>query len=218
MFTSRAEYRLSLRQDNADIRLTLKGYEAGIVGNERLEALKLRKRALESAIKDLEGFSLPRTEWSLRSQALHMRQKDGKHKSAADVLSMPDVTLEEVVRVMRCVGAETLDTFLSNYSVGPTVFDTVEATCKYANYLSRQDEEMERWKKSGAVRIPPDINYSREIFPFAEEELEKLRRYRPETLHAASQIQGITPHALIYLQTYLSRGKHLKSNKALQVE
>ena len=145
-----------------------------------------------------------------------MRQKDGKHKSAAEVLSMPDVTLGEVVRVINDVGVETQNPDFGSYSVGPLIFDTLEATCKYANYLSRQEEEMERWKKSGAMQIPPDIEYSRDIFPFAAEELEKLRLHRPETLHAASQIQGITPHALIFLQTYLSRGRHHKRNKAAE--
>lgn len=214
MFTSRAEYRLSLRQDNADMRLTQKGFDAGVVGSERAEALRLRLSALNAATKTLNEFSLPRTEWSARSESLQMRQKDGKHKSAAEVLSMPDVTLSEVVRVINDVGAETQNPIFGNYSVGPLIFDTLEATCKYANYLSRQEEEMERWKKSGAMRIPADIEYSRDIFPFAAEELEKLRLHRPETLHAASQIQGITPHALIFLQTYLSRGRHHKRNKS----
>jgi tRNA uridine 5-carboxymethylaminomethyl modification enzyme len=213
MFTSRAEYRLSLRQDNADMRLTRKGYEAGLVSDERLQVLKQRESQLEGAMSTLKSFSLPRTEWALRSEALQMRQKDGKHKTADDVLSMPDVTLEEVIQIINDYGVKNSSEVFANYKVSPLIFDTLEATCKYANYLSRQEEEMQRWKRSGAMRIPADIIYTRDLFPFAAEELEKLKQYRPETLHAASQIQGITPHALIYLQTYISRGKHNKTRR-----
>jgi tRNA uridine 5-carboxymethylaminomethyl modification enzyme len=208
MFTSRAEYRLSLRQDNADTRLTRKGFEAGIVSSERMAALEDRESQLAVAMSVLQNFSLPRTEWSVRSSAFHMRQKDGKHKTADDVLSMPEVELEDVLKVINEVGAALGDEALASFRVSPLVFDTLEATCKYSNYLARQEDEMERWRKSGALKIPVDIDYTRENFPFSSEELENLRKYRPETLHAASQIQGITPHALIYLQTYISRGRH----------
>lgn len=210
MFTSRAEYRLSLRQDNADMRLTRKGFEAGIVGEERINCLLDREARLSSSMNTLKSFSLPRTEWSVLSPAFHMSHKDGKHKSANDILSMPDVALEDVVRVIRQTGANTNQTHFADFAVSPLVQDTLEATCKYANYLERQEDEMERWRKSGAMKIPSDMEYTQEKFPFAAEELEKLRKYRPETLHAASQIQGVTPHALIYLQTYISRGRHLK--------
>jgi hypothetical protein len=72
-----------------------------------------------------------------------------------------------------------------------------------------QEDEMARWKRSAALVLPPDLEYSKDAFPsFSAEELEKLRTARPATLHAASQIQGVTPHALIYLHTYVTRGRH----------
>lgn len=210
MFTSRAEYRLSLRQDNADTRLTRKGFEAGIVSASRMEALKDREMQLDKAMHLLKNFSLPRTEWAARHDAFQMSHKDGKHKTADEVLSMPEVSLDQVLHVINKVGELNDQPEFSSFTVSPLVYDTLEATCKYSNYLSRQDEEMERWRKSGALKIPESIEYTRDNFPFAAEELEKLRKFRPETLHAASQIQGITPHALIYLQTYISRGRHVR--------
>ena len=212
MFTSRAEYRLSLRQDNADIRLTQKGIDAGIVGKERAEFLRERERGISSSLQVLESIKLPRTEWATFGEAFQMRQKDGRYKSAADVLSMPDITLEEIVKVVRSVGDRNSDDALQGFTVDPLVFDTVEAIAKYANYLDRQEDEMTRWRKSGSTPLPADIHYTKDVFPsFSAEELEKLRVARPATLHAASQIQGITPHALIYLQTYISRGKHARA-------
>ena len=211
MFTSRAEYRLSLRQDNADMRLTRKGIAAGIVCAERAAVLEAREKELARAMGVLKGFSLPRTEWASHHEAFHMAHKDGKHKTADEVLSMPDVTLENVLHVINAVGAEGGDAALGAFTVDLLVYDTLEATCKYSNYLVRQEDEMDRWRKSGAVKIPENIQYIRENFPFAAEELEKLRTVRPETLHAASMIQGISPSALIYLQTYISRGRHNRS-------
>lgn len=210
MFTSRAEYRLSLRQDNADMRLTRKGFAAGLVSEQRMQALEERERQLDESLRALQGFSLPRTEWALRHDTFQMRQKDGKHKSADEILSMPDVTLDEVVKVMQDKGVQRGDEELAAFAVGQLVYDTLEATCKYSNYLSRQEDEMDRWRRSGAMKIPPEIEYSRENFPFATEELEKLRKFRPDTLHAASQLQGVTPHALIFLQNYIARGRHLR--------
>ncbi len=213
MFTSRAEYRLSLRQDNADLRLTQKGIDAGIVGQDRQDYFNDRKQQIDSCMNILNTVQLPRTEWSNHSDSMQMRQKDGKHKSAVDVLSMPDVTLTEIVQIINEVGKRDGKIELINFNAGPDVFDTVEATCKYSNYLERQEDEMSRWRKSSNMILPADMEYTRELFPaFSAEEIEKLRTHRPITLQAASSIQGITPHTLIYLHNYISRGKHRRRN------
>lgn len=209
MFTSRAEYRLSLRQDNADIRLTRKGIEAGIVSEERIAMLKRREDGINRSMDVLSSVFLPRTDWAAYGEAFQMRQKDGRHKNAIEVLSMPDITLSQIITIIRDIGVKRGDEALSNFTVDTLVYDTVEAISKYSNYLSRQEEEMARWKKSGAMLLPTDIQYTSKQFPsFSAEELEKLQKHRPLTLHAASQLQGITPHALIYLHSYISRGKH----------
>jgi tRNA uridine 5-carboxymethylaminomethyl modification enzyme len=154
MFTSRAEYRLSLRQDNADIRLTRKGIEAGIVSEERIEMLRRRELGIAHGLDTLAAVLLPRTEWAAYGDAFHMKQKDGRHKNAIEVLSMPDVTLDQITTIIRDVGVKRGDEALSNFKVDSLVYETVEAVSKYSNYLSRQEEEMARWKKSGAMLLP----------------------------------------------------------------
>jgi tRNA uridine 5-carboxymethylaminomethyl modification enzyme len=222
MFTSRAEYRLSLRQDNADIRMTKKGIEAGIVGDERIAMLKRREDGINTAMGILESVLLPRTEWAAFGDAFQMRQKDGKHKNAIEVLSMPDITLSQIITIVNEIGVKRENEVWTNFKVDTLVYDTVEAISKYSNYLSRQEEEMARWKKSGAMLLPTDLEYSAQLFPsFSAEELESLNKHRPLTLHAASQLQGLTPHALIYLHSYVSRGKHhiaRQANAALAQE
>lgn len=223
MFTSRSEYRLSLRQDNADLRLTRKGLQAGLVVSEdRISCLEDREAGIAEAMYVLNQLKRPRAEWSAHGEAYRMSQKDGKHKSAADVLSMPDVTLGGIVGAIRSMGErnsgeeETADSEgLAAFDVPKLVFDTVEATCKYSKYLERQSDEMERWRSGGAVLLPPGLEYTRENFPsFSAEELEHLEREKPVSLHAASQIQGLTPHALIYLHNFVTRRtKRTKAEK-----
>ena len=209
MFTSRAEYRLSLRQDNADIRLTKKGIDVGMVSVERQAMLRRREDGITAALEVLNAVTLPRPDWAVYGEAFQMRQKDGKYKSAADVLSMPDVTLTQIIDIVREHGVKKGDEELANFKVDLLVFDTVEAISKYINYLSRQEDEMARWRRSGAMLLPTDLMYTSECFPcFSAEELERLSKSRPTTLHAASQLQGMTPQSLIYLHTYISRGKH----------
>ncbi|KAJ1402503.1 glucose inhibited division protein A-domain-containing protein [Ochromonadaceae sp. CCMP2298] len=207
MFTSRAEYRLSLRQDNADTRLTRKGFYAGLVGSERLAALEEREKHIDTAMRVLNEFAQPRLQWATNGDKFKMSQKDGKHKNAVEVLSMAEVTLAEIVAIINSKGEEGSE--FASFSVPSLVYDTVEAAAKYSNYLTRQEDEMSRWKRNNALPLPADIVYSKEVFPsFSAEELEKLNQFRPATLHAASMLTGVTPHTVIYLQNHLMKHRH----------
>jgi tRNA uridine 5-carboxymethylaminomethyl modification enzyme len=217
MFTSRAEYRLSLRQDNADLRLTRKGYEAGLVGVERLLHLAEREEQLDRAMGVLQTFKLPRLSWASHGPEFHLSHGDGRHKTAAEMLGMVDVELSKVAGIVR-LGAQVNATSGDNnqnepaaarefgdFSVSPLIYDTLEAEAKYASYLSRQESEMTKWRKNAYIPIPEDMVYSQDTFPsLSNEEREKLNHFRPTTLHAASQLQGITPGTVIYLQNYLT--------------
>ena len=147
--------------------------------------------------------------------AFHMIQKDGKHKTAADVLSMPNITLSQIITIINTLGKNNNNIELSQFNVNNLVYDTVEATCKYANYLTRQSDEMIRYKRNNFISIPNDILYIHSIFPsFSSEELEKLSFHRPVTIHEASQIQGVTPHSLVYLQNYITKRKRSNATTA----
>ena len=136
---------MSLRQDNADVRLTRKGLEAGIVSKEREAMLIRREEGIQAGMDSLASVSLPRTVWAAYGDAFQMRQKDGKYKNAVEVLSMPDVALSEIITIIRGIGKEREDPALAEFEVANLVYDTVEATSKYSNYLSRQEDEMTRW-------------------------------------------------------------------------
>lgn len=206
MFTSRSEYRLSLRQDNADIRLTRKGIDAGIVSKERQTLLDDRERHIEAALKVLTNVTLPRTEWASYGEAYHMRQKDGKHKSALDMLSRVDITLSDIVSNIQQVGQQRNSSELISFSVSPLVYETVEATGKYFNYLDRQEDEMARWKRNGGLKLPADMEYTREMFPaLSAEVLEKLRKHRPRTIDEAAQMQGVTPESVLQLFNHMTK-------------
>ncbi|KAG7371227.1 glucose inhibited division protein A [Nitzschia inconspicua] len=219
MFTSRAEYRISLRADNADLRLTRKGQEFGLVQDpERLAALEAREYLIEDRIQKLRSFDLKVTEWAeLGGKDLmggsQMSKKTGNKKTAEEVLQMPHVTLQNVEDIMITVDKErrrNSDVSESEdyeFTVSPpSVFDSVEAMVKYRSYVQRQHRDMESWRKAQGMRIPPDLVYAHEQFPtFSKEEIEKLSSARPTTFAEASQISGITPQSLVYLYHHVTR-------------
>ena len=101
----------------------------------------------------------------------------------------------------------------ASFEVPFLVYDTVEATSKYSKYLTRQEDEMSKWKKAALVALPVDLDYSRENFPsLSSEELEKLKLAQPSTLHAASQISGVTPNALVFLHNFVSKGRNRRAS------
>ena len=240
MFTSRAEYRMSLRADNADLRLTRKGAEYGLVGGndeERLAALEVREYLVQDRLQRLHKFSLRVTEWSRRggvvmggAQAQH---RDGMVKTAHEVLTMPHVTLEDVERIMVQVQQDDLQK-AKNADAGsesependivimtpspPTVYDTVEASVKYQHYVDRQHRDMDSWRRAQGLRIPPDMVYDLAHMPsLSKEEVEKLSAARPDTFAQASQISGITPQSLVYIYHMVqSRNRRRDRNRGIK--
>ena len=194
MFTSRAEYRLSVRAENADVRLTRRGYEAGFVSQERYRVFQERERLIADGLQQLHSFHLPgvstnSVSWSGLGYKI---AEDGRPRSAADILSTPNVTLNEVVGIMRANGAPEA-------AVHPRVSDNVEVTIKYKGYLDQQAKEVAEWKAGAAsVARPPDIVYA-DLPGLSKEEQEILTAHRPVTVHAASRIPGIRPSTQLLL-------------------
>lgn len=218
MFTSRAEYRISLRADNADLRLTRKGADFGLVQDEeRIAAVEARECLIDDRIEKLRSFDLKVLEWAERGGkdlmgGAQMSKKSGAKKTAEEVLNMPHVTLKNVEDIMIAVdqerrqeeGPENMADFEMTPSP-PSVFDTVEAAVKYQSYVQRQHRDMESWRKAQGMRIPPDLVYEHSSFPtFSKEELEKLSIARPTTFAEASQISGVTPQSLVYLYHHVT--------------
>jgi tRNA uridine 5-carboxymethylaminomethyl modification enzyme len=237
MFTSRAEYRISLRADNADLRLTRKGVEHGLVRDEeRIAAVEAREMLVEDRVNDLKNFKLFVTEWAekgddtMGGDAMNRKGREGHKKSAEQILGMPHVTLSSVEKVIHDVQTEERqkalvaaeleaaaeDTEIPNVMEPSTasIYDTVEATIKYKSYVTRQNKDMESWRKSQGVRIPPDIIYDHALLPtLSKEELEKLSTIRPATFAEASQISGITPQSLVFLYHQVTKRNKGRDNK-----
>ncbi|MCR9125003.1 MAG: tRNA uridine-5-carboxymethylaminomethyl(34) synthesis enzyme MnmG [Rhodobacteraceae bacterium] len=196
MFTSRAEFRLSLRADNADQRLTPIALECGIVGEARAEAFAQKRTALANARRLLEGFSAtPRT---LREAGISVNQ-DGNRRSAFEVLAFPNVAFEDLLP-LEPQFAEVDDVSRRQ----------LERDALYANYIERQQRDVESLRRDEAQIIPEDFDFE-QISGLSNELRSKLAAVRPATLAHAAQIDGMTPAALALLLVRLKRGGARKS-------
>jgi tRNA uridine 5-carboxymethylaminomethyl modification enzyme len=195
MFTSRAEYRLSLREDNADLRLTEAGRKLGLVDDVRWNAFCEKREALAHEQERLKSTWVnPR----LVSPADAIRvfgQPLEREFTLASLLRRPDVTY---ANLMTLPGAGPA---LANARAA----EQVEIQAKYHGYIERQKEEIERNEEHESARLPPDIDY-REVRGLSIEVQQKLNQHRPETLGQAARISGVTPAAISILLVHLKRG------------
>ncbi|UWR88435.1 tRNA uridine-5-carboxymethylaminomethyl(34) synthesis enzyme MnmG [Phaeobacter inhibens] len=190
MFTSRAEFRLSLRADNADQRLTGIGSNLGCVGEVRRELFSRKMEKLEEvrARMDTRQF----TPKEINEAGIAVNQ-DGNRRTATDVLAFPDVAFEDILRLLPDL--ETCE---------DPIRRQIERDALYANYIIRQKREIEALKRDEGYRIPPDFSYD---FEGLSNELRgKLEKSRPETLAQAGRVDGMTPAALALILARLRRG------------
>jgi len=190
MFTSRAEYRLRLRADNADQRLTAKGDGAGCVGAARRAAFTAKAAALAAARSRLEALKLSPNELNRRGLAIN---QDGVKRSALDVLAYPDVDMAR----LRTVWPELAD-------LDPGIGEQMEIEATYSGYLERQEADIRAFRRDEALALPDDMDYAA-VPGLSNEVRAKLTEARPATIGAAARISGVTPAAVTTLLGYVRR-------------
>jgi len=195
MFTSRAEYRLLLREDNADLRLCETGHRIGLAGEPEYQRFKDKK----SAIDELLGY--------LDSNQLNPDSETNSHLEAIGKTPLKNITkLSQVLRRPEISLSDIRVIFPDLVKYSRDVDSQVEVQIKYAGYVNRQNDIVERFQKMEDVRLPEDIDYS-QISGISREVREKLIRIQPRSLGQASRISGITPAAITLLSFYLKKRK-----------
>ncbi len=192
MFTSRAEFRLTLRADNADQRLTQRGIDAGVVGSDRAGVFHVKQRQLAEARDFAKNHSLTPS----GAQKLGLTVKaDGQRRDIGQLLAYPDVTLDRLTAVWPQISDWT-----------PAVREQVEIDAAYSGYLDRQQADVDAFRRDENLRLPADLDYGA-IGGLSNEVREKLQRVRPLTLGQAARIEGVTPGAITALLAHVRRAR-----------
>lgn len=184
MFTSRAEYRLNIRADNADLRLTEKAIKLGLISKEREEKFLARKNAIEQGIELLNSLTITPNE--LLKYDISIKQ-DGNRRSAFELLGFPNITMEQLLNVWPEIS-----------NIKPEIREQIAIEGMYKPYIERSLKNIELFKKEEELRIPKDFDYN-SIGSLSNEVREKFNKYRPFTISAASKIPGITQASVMAL-------------------
>ena len=192
MFTSRAEYRLTLRADNADQRLTDKGIAIGCVGSERARVHAEKSSAFKDARSFANSVSLTPKEAERYGITLN---KDGQRRTAFEILSYPNIGMADLAKIWPRLGA--LDVKIA---------EQIEIDAKYEVYLSRQAADVAAYRRDESFALPDDFDYAA-LPGLSNEVKQKLQAHRPRTIGHAGRIDGVTPAALTLLVAHIRRGK-----------
>jgi len=195
MFTSRVEYRLILREDNADARLRKLGFELGLAREIDYKLTQQKMKKINYGIKLLNSTKIFPTKAINKKLELFGTSKLIKSFSLADILKRPQINIDKLI---------DLDKRIINYKKVEDVKEEVEIEIKYEGFIKRQLEEVERFNRIDKINIPEDINY-RKLSGLSKEIVEKLEKFSPVTLGQASRISGVTPAAISLLMVYLRK-------------
>ena len=219
MFTSRAEYRLQLREDNADLRLTQAGRDLGVVDDTRWAAFSRKRERLERELQRLRSTWLrPATMPAADAERLFGKALEHEY-ALADLLRRPGVgfdAVSEAAAIARHPDAVSRETLRAEFGAleADAVIEQAEIGIKYAGYIDKQMEEVERTASFEALPLPDDLDYG-DVAALSFEVRQKLSRHRPATLGQASRISGVTPAAVSLLLVHLKRGRFKGFAKAL---
>ena len=193
MFTSRAEYRLLLREDNADLRLTPLAYQFGLIGEKRWQAFSAKYKTVEAEKKRLEHTWIQAND----EKAVQLVGRALNHEySLADLLKRPNICYQDLASLPQATP------LLDNKIIA----QQVENQIKYAGYIKRQEEEIIKYRKNEQTALPEHFDYST-LKALSNEVIEKLNKYQPSTIGQASRIEGITPASISILLVYLHTKK-----------
>lgn len=190
MFTSRAEYRLRLRADNADQRLTPRGLAVGCVGSERARLFHVKHEALASAREVAAGLKLSPSMLAKRGIAIN---QDGVPRSALDLLAYPDIAWDRLVVLWPELGR-----------IPDDIVEQLTIDARYEGYLARQRTDIAAYRRDEALELPADLDYAA-IGSLSNEVRQKLQAHKPATLGQAGRISGVTPAALVALLKHVRR-------------
>ena len=201
MFTSRAEYRLILREDNADLRLTETGHKLGLLDDQRWQAFNSKREAIAAERQRLETTRIhPGTSGGDAANS-HLRQPMNRDQTLAELLRRPEINYRHIADMAE------------GHADDPAVADQVEIEIKYEGYISRQADEIERLRRNENTRLPDDIDFDA-IGGLSNEIKQKLKEVRPETVAQASRIQGVTPAAISQVLVHLKKRDLLRKQSA----
>ena len=196
MFTSRAEYRLQLREDNADMRLTEDGHKIGLVGEEQWRMFNEKREAIEREIQRLKTTWYTPQKLAEEEQLRVFGQKLSREANLHDLLRRPNL---DYAALMTLEGAKPECRLPEN------VIEQVEIQVKYQGYIDRQNEEIDSRRDIETLKLPDDIDYAK-VKGLSAEVQQKLNQHKPETVGQASRISGVTPAAVALLMVHLKRG------------
>jgi len=202
MFTSRAEYRLILREDNADLRLTTKGRELGLVDDERWQAFEQKREAIEQEQQRLHDTWIQPDKLTEEEANNAFGKPLSREYRLMDLLSRPDVSYDDL-RNLPVFGEGVADL---------VVAEQVEIQAKYAGYIDRQLDEIERHRRHEETALPENMDYSK-VSGLSSEVSQKLTTQQPQTIGHASRIPGVTPAAISLLLVHLKK-KNLYAKSA----
>ena len=197
MFTSRAEYRMLLRQDNADQRLTEVSHSLGLASDERLVACDQKYKQSEGLISFLKSQSILPAEINpiLSSKESALIKQSGK---ADKILSRPNIYMSDLKE------CDSVDSYISTNNLSEEVQDQAEIQIKYSGYIQKEKNNADKLNRLESVKIPKDFDYKK-LKSISAEALEKLNKIKPETISQASRISGVSPNDISVLLVYMGR-------------
>ncbi len=209
MFTSRAEYRLLLREDNADLRLTPKGRELGLVNDERWEHFSIKKEGIGKELSRLKTSWIQPTSAKAEEINKLLEKPMVREYSLADLLARPEVTYETLTHAISEVSAD----LPASPEIARQITEQVEIQLKYQGYIDRQEEDIKRLKRQEDTPLPEDFDYQ-QMQGLSNELKQKLQKVRPENISRATRIPGMTPAAISLLLIYLKKYQAVRAKSA----